>query len=231
MPFKLANPPRLPLIGPSVLSSDFGNMAWDCGTVLDLPDGQGVDMLHLDVMDGHFVPNLTLGPDCCKGLRRAFPDVYLDVHLMVTNPELFFEPFAKAGANHISFHIEAVPDHDRVKAHIDRIHALGCEAGVVINPPTPVEKILPVVELADLVLVMSVNPGYSGQAFIADSLVKTRAIRDRLRPNQRLQMDGGVSPKTIKACREAGCDAIVAGSALMGVPVEDRPEVIAHLRA
>jgi ribulose-phosphate 3-epimerase len=234
MPFKLANPPRLPLIAPSVLSSDFGHMADDCKTVLsqplgNLPPGQGVEMLHLDVMDGHFVPNLTLGPDCCKGLRRAFPDLFLDVHLMVTNPERFIEPFAKAGANHISFHIEVVPT-AMVKPLIERIHALGCEAGVVINPPTPVEAILPVVEVADLILVMSVNPGYSGQAFIPESLEKTRTIKHRLRPTQRLQMDGGVSPKTVASVLEAGCDVIVAGSALMGVPPIGRPAVIADLR-
>lgn len=230
MPFTLANPPRLPLIAPSVLSSDFAHMADDCATVINPPRAQGVEMLHLDVMDGHFVPNLTLGPDCCLGLRRAFPDLFLDVHLMVTHPENFFKPFAKAGANHISFHIEAVPEVDRVRRYIDEIHALGCEAGVVINPPTPVEKILPVVEFADLVLVMSVNPGYSGQAFIAETLAKTRTIRSRLRPNQRLQMDGGVSPKTISSVLEAGCDVIVAGSALMGAPVHARPEVIVSLR-
>jgi ribulose-phosphate 3-epimerase len=234
MPFKLSHPPRLPMIAPSVLSADFAHMADDCKTVLDqplgnLPPGLGVEMLHLDVMDGHFVPNLTLGPDCCKALRCAFPDVFLDVHLMVTHPDRFIEPFAKAGANHISFHIEVVPA-VRARHLIDKIRDLGCEAGVVINPPTPVEAILPVVEFADLILVMSVNPGYSGQAFMPDTLSKTRTIRDRLGPNQRLQMDGGVSPKTAGAVREAGCDVMVAGSALMGVPREARPGVIADLR-
>lgn len=226
--------PARPLIAPSVLSSDFGNMAADCRTVLsrpmgDLPEGQGVDMLHLDVMDGHFVPNLTLGPDCCKGLRKAFPDLYLDVHLMVTNPAQYFEPFARAGANHISFHIEVVPQ-AKVGELIDRIHSLGCDAGVVINPPTPVEAILPVVPLADLILVMSVNPGYSGQAFIPSALDKVRVIREQLRPDQRLQMDGGVAPATVQACREAGADCFVAGSALFGQEPARRPEVIADLR-
>lgn len=217
------------MIAPSVLSSDFGHMADDCRTVLEPASGLGVEMLHLDVMDGHFVPNLTLGPDCCKGLRRAFPDVFLDVHLMVTSPDRFLEPFAKAGANHISFHIEVVPS-IRAKYLVDKIHDLGCEAGIVINPPTPVETILPVVEFADLILVMSVNPGYSGQAFIPETLSKTRTIKERLRPTQRLQMDGGVSPKTAAFVREAGCDVMVAGSALMGVPPSDRPAVIADLR-
>jgi ribulose-phosphate 3-epimerase len=225
VPNILANPPRLPLVAPSVLSADFANIERDCRGVL----AAGADLLHLDVMDGHFVPNLTMGPDMCRGLRRALPEVYLDAHLMVANPGMFIEPFAKAGANHFSFHVEVV-EAGQIASMIDRIRSLGMQAGLVINPPTPVERILPFVHLADMVLVMSVNPGFSGQSFIASALEKTRAIRAKLRPEQRLQMDGGVTPATAAACREAGCDVMVTGSALFSAGAGERAGVIAALR-
>jgi ribulose-phosphate 3-epimerase len=213
------------MVAPSVLSADFANMERDCRQAL----AAGADMLHLDVMDGHFVPNLTMGPDLCRGLRKAIPEVYLDVHLMVTNPAMFVEPFAKAGASNFSFHVEVVPP-DQIPVLIGRIREHGMQAGLVINPPTPVEKILPFVDLPDMVLVMSVNPGFSGQSFIASALDKTRAIKPRLRPEQRLEMDGGVTPQTAGLVREAGCDVMVTGSALFSAPPEKRAEVIRALR-
>lgn len=222
---KLGSPPRLPLIAPSVLGADFANLERDCRSVIDA----GAELLHLDVMDGHFVPNLTMGPDLCKGLRRAFPGIYLDVHLMVTDPAMYVEPFARAGANHLSFHVEAVVP-DRVGPLVDSIRKLGMETGLAINPPTPVERIVPLVSLADLILVMSVNPGFAGQSFISDVLGKVRTIKPALKPAQRLQMDGGIGTQNAAACRAAGCDVLVAASALFGIPAERRAEVVGALR-
>lgn len=219
------NPPRLPLIAPSILSADFGHMADECRGVLE----GGADLLHVDVMDGHFVPNLTMGPDMVAGVRRALPDAFLDVHLMVTDPGLIAEPFIKAGADHITFHVEVL-EADGIKALIDRIRSLGATAGLAINPPTPVEQIMPYIELVDMALVMSVNPGYSGQAFIESVLEKTRTISQALGPDQRLEMDGGISAKTTEAVQAAGCDVLVGGSAMFGVNPEQRPGAMAEIR-
>lgn len=168
-------------------------------------------MLHLDVMDGHFVPNLTMGPALCQSLRRSLPEAFLDVHLMVTDPGRYIEAFAEAGADHFTFHIEARPEPGEV---IAAIHGAGMTAGLAINPPTPIERVLPHVEAADLVLVMSVNPGFAGQSFIGEVLETTRRISGSLRTDQRLQMDGGINSGTAAACREAGCDCLVAASAI-----------------
>ncbi len=216
---------RWPLIAPSVLSADFAFIERDCRQVLEA----GADVLHLDVMDGHFVPNLTMGPDMCKGLRKAFPNAMLDVHLMVMHPEQYVEPFAKAGANQFTFHIERHQGAAAIEL-AKHVRATGMTAGIAVNPPTAVDGVLAVAEHFDMVLVMSVNPGFSGQSFIEPVLEKTRRVRAMLRADQRLEMDGGISPANAAKVRAAGCDLMVGGNAIFGVAPEGRAKVIEAMR-
>ncbi len=227
----ITSPPRSPLVAPSILSADFGHMAADCSFMLDTAEGGGADadLLHVDVMDGHFAPNLTMGPDMVRGVRRTLPGAFCDVHLMVMDPERFFEPFAAAGAGHCTFHIERASGTD-AKRLAGVIRGLGMTAGLAINPATPVGPVLDVVGEFDLILVMSVVPGFSGQSFMPESLGKVRAIKPRLRADQRLEIDGGIGPANITEVLAAGVDIVVAATAIFGKPQAERRAAVRLLR-
>lgn len=213
-------------LSPSVLSADFARLGADCREVLDA----GADMIHFDVMDGHFVNNLSFGLPVLEGLRKALPDAYFDVHLMITHPLTYIKEFAEAGANCISFHVEAS---DNIRSTIAAIRAYGCEAGLVINPNTPVEAMFPYLDDLSLLLVMGVTPGHGGQAFQPSTLDKLRKLRAEcerrgLRPY--LSVDGGVkAATTAPQCVEAGATLLVAGSAVFGV--EDRAVAVRQFKA
>ena len=203
-----------PIIAPSILSADFARLGEEVDAVL----AAGADWIHFDVMDNHYVPNLTIGPMVCAALRKHGVTAPIDVHLMVQPVDALVPEFAKAGATSISFHPEA-------SAHVHRtiqlIRSQGCHPGIVLNPATPLEALDWVLDDIDLVLVMSVNPGFGGQAFIPSALDKLRSIRERIDRSGRavrLQVDGGVKVDNIGEIALAGADSFVAGSAIFGSP-------------
>ena len=201
------------LIAPSLLAADFTRL----GDEVRLIEEGGADVLHVDVMDGHFVPNLTLGPPLVESLRRV-SGLPFDVHLMVTNPELFVVPFAKAGADHITVHVEiATP----IPALLEAIHAAGCTAGISLRPKTPAAAVLPYLDQLDLILVMSVEPGFGGQAFMPEVLPKIRELRQAITASGRpihLQVDGGVGPANVATIKEAGINLLVGGTSVFRSP-------------
>lgn len=198
-------------VAASILSADFANLHKDCTRLLEA----GADVMHFDVMDGHFVPNISYGAPVLTCLHAALPDVFYDVHLMISDPARYAADFAKAGADLITFHLEAVPD--TVEEVIAAIRATGCQVGISIRPGTPVEAVFPYLGVVDLILVMSVEPGFGGQKFLPTTparIAAIRAERARLGCSTLIEVDGGINTVTGPQCIEAGVDWLVAGNSL-----------------
>ena len=214
---------RSVIISPSLLSADVLNMESDIERI-----EKEVEWFHLDIMDGHFVPNLSYGPSLLKALRKRYPDKFIDVHIMVEPPEAFTGMFLAERPSVLTVHAEATPHIHRV---LQSIRNEGVPSGVSINPGTPVELLYPVLHMADLVLIMSVNPGYGGQSFIPETLAKVSALAQWRKENGAgylIQMDGGLGPDNTELAVRHGCDVIVAGSAIFGKP--DPAAVIRQMR-
>jgi len=219
------------LIAPSILSANFARLGEEVDQVL----ASGADWVHFDVMDNHFVPNLTIGPMVCEALRKHGVSAPIDVHLMIEPVDRIIPDFVAAGATYITFHPEASPHIDRT---LQLIRSEGCKAGLVFNPATPLTYLEHVIDKLDMILLMSVNPGFGGQSFIPSSLEKLRKVRQRIDASGRdirLEIDGGVKIDNIAVIREAGADTFVAGSAIFGAAKEDDPNrydsVIAKMRS
>ena len=212
------------LIAPSILSSDFSRL----GEEIKAVEAAGADWIHVDVMDGHFVPNITIGPIIVEAARRV-TSLPLDVHLMIENADRYVDDFIRAGSDYLTVHAEACPHLQRTLSHIRQ---LGCKAGVSLNPATPLSSLDHVLPDLDLVLIMSVNPGFGGQSFIPQVLDKIRDLRGRLDgldPEILLMVDGGIKVENIGGVASAGADAFVAGSAIYGS--DDYAQTIAQMRA
>lgn len=213
------------LIAPSILSADFARLGEEVNAVLDA----GADVVHFDVMDNHYVPNLTIGPMVCQALRNHKITAPIDVHLMVSPVDQLIQDFAKAGASYISFHPEAT-------AHVDRslqlIRELGCKSGLVFNPATPIDCLEYLMDKVDVILLMSVNPGFGGQKFIPSTLNKLQKVRKLIDDSDfsiRLEVDGGVGVSNIREIADAGADMFVAGSAIFNS--DDYAKTIAEMRS
>lgn len=211
------------LVAPSILSADFLELGRDVALV----ERGGCDLVHVDVMDGHFVPNLTIGPPHIRALRKV-TSLPLDVHLMIENPDVQLPWYLEAGADSVTVHVETLDD---PAATIARIHDAGCRAALALNPPTPVEEVLPYVDLVDMVLVMSVMPGFSGQKFMPEVLDKVSAVAACLRRSghaARIEVDGGVNEDTAPLVAARGADVLVAGNAVFAA--DDRAAAISSIR-
>ncbi len=195
-------------LAPSILAADHANLLSGAEKIV----AAGLTWFHVDIMDGHFVPNLSFGPEVVRALKAHYPDVFYDVHLMLDNPHLYVEPFAKAGASQITIHVE--PDYP-IDGTLQEIHALHCKAGITLNPKTPVESVLPYLNKVDIVLVMSVQPGFGGQKFNEIALEKISKLskwREEMKLNYRIEVDGGITAENVHLCVERGADTIVAGT-------------------
>jgi len=193
-------------IAPSILSADFARLADEIAVV----ESAGVKIVHLDVMDGHFVPNITIGPPVVAKLRQ-YSELVFDAHLMISEPAKYAEHFAEAGANHITFHIEATDEPQKL---IDKLHKLGCTAGICLNPETSVEAIRSVAPLCDMVLVMTVHPGFGAQEFMPEAAKKIAKVRKIVGPDIRIEVDGGIDPQTAPTVVSYGADTLVVGNAI-----------------
>lgn len=207
-------------IAPSILSADFANLASEIAQVT----AEGIRIVHLDVMDGHFVPNITFGPPAVKWIRRC-TDAVLDTHLMITDPKKYAPEFIKAGSDHITFHIETV---DNPADFIKELRDLGVSVGVTLNPETDVKTIEGIAGLCDMVLVMTVHPGFGGQSFIDEAARKCIRVREIVGPDVRIEVDGGVDSETIATVQGYGADTFVAGNAIFGK--ENRSQAVEQLR-
>ena len=210
----------------SILSADLANLAAETADSMVC----GADMVHFDVMDGHFVPNITYGAPVLKCLHAAMPDVYYDVHLMISDPARYAADFARAGASLITFHLEAVPD--TAEEVIAAIRAAGCQVGISIRPGTPVEAVFPYLGVVDLILVMSVEPGFGGQKFIPTTVSRVAAIKaecNRRGVSPRIEVDGGINTETASLCAQAGASVLVMGSAFF--KAQDRTALAKQVRA
>ena len=207
-------------IAPSILSADFARLADEIAVI----ESAGVKIVHLDVMDGHFVPNMTIGPPVIAKLRK-YSNLVFDGHLMISEPERYAEHFVEAGANHVTFHIEAA---DKPQRLIDKLHELGVTAGVCLNPDTPVDSIKEIAPLCDMVLVMTVHPGFGAQKFMPEVAKKIIKVREIVGPDIRVEVDGGIDPQTTPEVISYGADTLVAGNAIFSKP--DRVAAINAIR-
>ncbi len=210
------SPSILPLILPSILSDDFARAGEDIRDVLAhcRANGVGGDHIPVDVMDGHLVPNISFGPPVIAKLKKALPDLFFDTHLMIDEPVRYAAAFKKAGADQLTFQVEAPEVASDLAGACDAIRGVGVKVGITLKPGTPIERVFPVLNKVDLVLIMSVEPGFGGQTFMHDQLAKVRTIAPLLKPHQRLEIDGGINEETIVLAREAGVQWFVIGSAL-----------------